>query len=110
MMAAACATADVPEQCRATGEKSVSGLGDESLCDRFMARLQLTLGAQGRSDLATGRAFTIDVQEQGALIARAANADTAPSPAISIDVLDRPLRPSDIDRLADAVAAFLLQS
>ena len=113
LLATSCVTAGTPAQCRAIGADAVPGLDSAAMCERFAARLSQTLESHGRRDLASRYDFVLQAHNRGSIQARLADthqADRPASPPISVDVMDRAPRLSDIDGLADAVAAYLLQS
>ena len=86
---------------------------DDRMCEDFRTRLTTTLNDAGMPDRADDLALDIEVQKGRAVIARVARADATGEsefPVVAIDVMDRPLRVSDLDRLADAVGRMLLRA
>ena len=95
--AAACAHKDMDLDCRVSGVKYMSGAVDEAaLCDVFASGL-----GEARAQVT---AIHIEMTQRGAINARISKAD-GESLDMGMDVMDRPIRLSDIETLAKALAS-----
>jgi len=104
----ACATSPMPRTCKVTGPiTALAGMDAQAICDRFERDLTDSLGS---TPLPDGIAIALTLHQRGAIDARLSRADdagTAYYPVVSVDALDRPLRPDDLARLARAAAQVL---
>ena len=87
-----------------------TSVGEEELCERFMMRLSETIGNQRNLselnvvlEVTTGNGIHAN-------LTRRSDSQTAVIPVTSVEVMDRDLRLSDLDDLADTVGQSLLQS
>lgn len=108
LMQPACATSPMTSTCTVTGSlAALPGMDAQAICDRFEGELAAALGRTGTPE---GLAIALTLHKRGAIDARLTRAgeDGGQSlPVISVDALDRALRPDDIDRLARATAQAL---
>lgn len=86
-------------------------VGADELCRMFGERVEAAMRTAGADVADGGWSAEITLTKNGsaeARIARTGEGSTA-FPVIAVDVMDRPLRPEDVLKLADAVAEMLLQ-
>ena len=98
----------MPQTCKVTGPTAaLAGMDAQAICDRFERDLTDSLGA---TPLPEGLAIALTLHQRGAIDARLSRADeggTAHYPVVTVDALDRALRPDDLARLARAAAQVL---
>lgn len=103
---------DRSADCTIRGAEYLAGSGSKTqMCDDFRARIAAVLNEAGMQGRADDIAMAIEVQKGRSLTARVSQTgvDTGTDfPVVAIDVMDRPLRSSDLDRLADAVGRMLI--
>ena len=93
------------ESCRVEGvEHLEQTVASEAVCELFQRRLASRLEdpVHGAS-----RSISIEISKSGTIDASVTDpsgASVTPFPTVSIDVMDRGLKISDIEQLADAVA------
>lgn len=96
------------ENCSVTGSLTVlSPLSAAEICGRFTADLEARL-APGRLPKDLRMALTLhDRGAIDAVLTDPRDGAAASYPRLTVDVLDRPLRPTDITRLAEAAANLI---
>ncbi len=94
--------------CKVTGSlAALPGMDAAAICGRFESDLAAALGTAHSPQ---GLAITLTLHPRGAIdarITRAGDGAAQTLPVISVDALDRGLRPDDITQLARAAAQAL---
>lgn len=86
---------------------ALPGLNADAVCDSFERDLAQAMGDQPAPD---GLMIALTVQKRGAINAqfsRETGGETISYPVVSVDAIDRALRPGDLGRLAQVAAQML---
>ncbi|WP_337660948.1 hypothetical protein [Erythrobacter sp. Alg231-14] len=107
-------TSNVGDTCRVDGAQFLGvSATDAEICELFRTKLGEALGDQDRTD---GLSMTLTVEKSGTINADIAKLDEGNTnieaksayPTVSVDVMDRPLNLSDVERLAQAAANVMV--
>lgn len=101
-------TAADTETCRVKGAEYLPGDGDaDAVCQRFTKRLRTGLDPENGAD---GLIVALTISRGGTISATmtmTGDGEPRSLPEVAVDVMDRPLNYSDLDRLADTAASVL---
>jgi hypothetical protein len=103
-----CMTSQSDEPCRVEGARHLSvSATDAEICNRFQGRFFASLdGATGRDQMS----FAITIAKSGtidAVVTQTLDGVQTAYPSVSVDVMDRGLNLSDVERLAGAAAQMM---
>lgn len=105
---AGCAASPMSDKCAITGSKgAIPGMDHAQICDRFTSDLAGMLAPEGLPD---SLRITLTLHQRGAIdavITDMRDGAAVTYPRLSVDAIDRALRPSDVTRLAKAAADLL---
>jgi len=100
-----CMTSNPGESCTVEGAQFLSESATETqICNLFEAKLSEAMEDEGAG---SNLAMSIEIEKTGTInasIAKMTGSDPATYPTISVDVMDRPLNLSDVERLAVSAA------
>ena len=107
----ACVAKGAEPACTVEGaEYAPGGLTQEQICRDFSARLAPALADRSHDGKAAGVTFAIRFAKQGSISATASGSGADNVPPVAIDVMDRALNTSDLERLADAMATAMIDA
>ena len=108
---AACATSTMTSKCTVDGPlAALPGMSERAICDRFASDLAMSFGEATAPD---GLMVALTLHKRGtinAVLSHNNHGETVTHPMISVDVMDRALRPDDLTRLAQAAAEMLAKN
>lgn len=97
--------------CTIEGAEYLAGeMSADELCRKFEQRLQQELGAKSDGPQLRDILVAIAVEKRGSLKAKVtaqSNGKAVDYPVVGFDVMDRSLKQSDLDLLAEATAKFI---
>lgn len=103
-----CAGNPMPDNCSVTGPlAALSPMSAEEICGRFTAELE---GLLSPSSMPEGLRVALTLHKRGAIdavLSYPRDGAAVSYPRLTVDALDRALRPADLTRLAEAAAGLI---
>lgn len=98
----------MPDHCSVTGSKTaLAAMNGDEICARFTGALEGMLAPAG---LPEGLRIALTLHDRGAIdatITHSRDGAAVTYPRLTVDAIDRALRPGDVTRLAEAAAGML---
>lgn len=110
-MLSGCVTSSNDVPCTIEGAQYLSGSENpEQLCASFIQQLDEKLRERDLAEVAKDLSVALRINKRGSIeahVSRLQNGEWSSLPVVAFDVVDRPLEPGDLERLAGAVAVAL---